>query len=71
MVEAISAVVAWGFNELGLHRIEANPFAGNIPSRSLLLKLGFSYEGNLRERVYFRDHFEDQLSTLDYSKMNG
>jgi len=61
MIEAISAVLTWGFNELRLHRIEANPLAKNIPSRSLLLKLGFSYEGNLRQRVYFRGHFEDQL----------
>jgi len=61
MVEAVSAVLIWGFNELKLHRVEANPLAKNIPSRSLLLKLGFTYEGNLRERIYFRGHFEDQL----------
>ncbi|HXQ91702.1 MAG TPA: GNAT family protein [Nitrososphaerales archaeon] len=61
MVEAVSAVLTWGFNELKLHRVEANPLAKNIPSRSLLLKLGFTYEGNLRERIYFRGHFEDQL----------
>jgi len=60
MYEALSAVMDYGFNELGLHRIEANPLARNEPSRRLLLKLGFTYEGNLRQRVFFRDKFEDQ-----------
>lgn len=61
MAEAASAVVTFGFAELGLHRIEACPLSGNAPSQSLLLRLGFTYEGNLRERAFFRDHFEDQL----------
>ena len=60
MIEAISAILNYGFTELGLHRIEANPLAGNRASRNLLLKLGFTYEGNLRQRIFFRDHFEDQ-----------
>ncbi len=61
MIEAVSAILTWGFNELKLQRIEACPLAKNIPSKSLLLKLGFSYEGNLRQRVDFCDRFEDQL----------
>ncbi len=61
MAEAISTILSYGFTELGLHRIEGTPFAGNMPSRNLLLKLGFTYEGNLRQRHFFRDHFEDQL----------
>jgi ribosomal-protein-alanine N-acetyltransferase len=60
MAEAISAIVTYGFTKLGLHRIEANPLAGNVASRKLLLKLGFTYEGNLRQRVFFRDQFLDQ-----------
>src|ERR1700676_5011838 len=59
MAEAISAILTYGFTELGLHRIEANPGAENTPSRSLLLKLGFTFEGNLRQRYFFRGHFED------------
>jgi RimJ/RimL family protein N-acetyltransferase len=61
MAEALSAVLTYGFNELGLHRIEANPLAENEHSRNLLLKLGFKYEGNLRQRHFFHAHFEDQL----------
>jgi ribosomal-protein-alanine N-acetyltransferase len=60
MAEAISAILTYGFTKLGLHRIEANPSAGNTASRNLLLKLGFTHEGSLRQRIFFRDHFEDQ-----------
>jgi ribosomal-protein-alanine N-acetyltransferase len=58
--EAIRAIIAHGFTTLGFHRIEANPLAANTSSRNLLFKLGFTYEGNLRERVSFRGCFEDQ-----------
>jgi len=60
MAEAVSAIMTYGFTELGLHRIEANPLARNTSSRNLLIKLGFAYEGNLRQRVFFRNQFEDQ-----------
>lgn len=59
MPEAISAILTYGFSEMGLHRIEANPGAENTPSRSILLKLGFTFEGNLRQRYFFRGHYED------------
>lgn len=61
MSEAISSVLAFGFTDLGLHRIEANPLAENIASRNLLLKLGFKQEGVLRQRHFFRGRYEDQL----------
>ena len=58
--EAVSAVLTLGFTELELHRIEAVVDASNAPSRNLLLKLGFTFEGSLRERAFFRDHYEDE-----------
>lgn len=61
MSEAAAAVVAFGFKDLNLHRIEANPFAKNTASNRLLEKLGFTLEGNLRQRVYFRGEYLDQL----------
>lgn len=61
MAEAVSAILTYGFRKLGLHRIEANPLADNTPSERLLLKLGFTHEGTLRQRHFFRDHFADQL----------
>jgi len=60
MSEALPPVLAYGFDAMQLNRIEACPLAENAPSNALLLKLGFRYEGNLKERVYFRGHFADQ-----------
>jgi ribosomal-protein-alanine N-acetyltransferase len=60
MTEAMSAILTYGFTELGLHRIEAIIDIANERSKDLLLKLGFTYEGNLRQRYSFRDHFEDE-----------
>jgi ribosomal-protein-alanine N-acetyltransferase len=60
MTETMSAILAYGFTELGLHRVEAIIDIANERSKGLLLKLGFTYEGNLRQRYYFRDRFEDE-----------
>ena len=60
MAEAMSAILTYGFTELGLHRVEAIIDMANEPSKKLLLKLGFTYEGNLRQRYAFRDRFEDE-----------
>jgi ribosomal-protein-alanine N-acetyltransferase len=61
MTEALSEVLAYGFAEMGLHRIEANPLKINVGSRKLLLRLGFKEEGILRERHFFENRFEDQF----------
>lgn len=60
MTEAMSAVLTYGFTELGLHRIEAIIDIANESSKKLLLKLGFVYEGNLRQRYVFSNRFEDE-----------
>lgn len=60
MAEALGAILTYGFMELGLQRIEAIIDEANARSKGLLLKLGFSYEGRLRQRYYFRGHFEDE-----------
>src|SRR6266699_3747057 len=60
MNEAMSAILTYGFTELGLHRVEAIIDIANERSQGLLLKLGFTYEGNLRQRYFFRDRFEDE-----------
>ena len=60
MTEAMSAILTFGFSELELHRVEAIIDIANERSKGLLLKLGFTYEGNLRQRFPFRGHFEDE-----------
>jgi ribosomal-protein-alanine N-acetyltransferase len=60
MSEAVSSVLTYGFTELSLHRIEAIIDIENERSKGVLLKLGFTYEGNLRQRYPFRDRFDDE-----------
>ena len=66
--EALAPVLAYGFEGMGLNRIEACPLAENGPSNRVLLKLGFRLEGTLRQRVQFRGRFLDQHY---YSLLNG
>lgn len=60
MREAMAAVLTYGFDDLEVHRIEAVIDIMNERSKELLLKLGFSYEGNLRQRFYMQGRFEDE-----------
>ena len=60
MTEAMSAILTFAFSELGLHRVEAVIDIANDRSKGLLLKLGFTYEGNLRQRFPFRGQFLDE-----------
>ena len=60
IAEALPAMLTYGFSELGLHRIEANVGADNLPSQNVLRKLGFAHEGILRQRYIFHGQCEDQ-----------
>jgi ribosomal-protein-alanine N-acetyltransferase len=48
MTEALNAIIAFGFTEMGLHRIDAVVLPANTASVRLLDKLGFLNEGLLR-----------------------
>jgi ribosomal-protein-alanine N-acetyltransferase len=61
MREALGAIIAYAFSETALRRIEAVVNGGNESSKSLLLALGFSPEGTLRQRFYFAQHYWDEL----------
>lgn len=45
MSEAVTALVQYAFTELDLSRVEAACLAKNAPSRGLLERCGFKYEG--------------------------
>jgi [ribosomal protein S5]-alanine N-acetyltransferase len=61
MSEVLPTVISYGFKELGLNRIEATPLAKNSKSSKVLVKLGFTHEGTLRQRVYFQSGYEDLM----------
>jgi ribosomal-protein-alanine N-acetyltransferase len=60
MREALSLVLTTAFDEMGLHRLEANIQPGNARSRALAQGLGFRQEGfsprYLRIGGEWRDH---------------
>ena len=47
--EAVQKVIQFGFDEMDLHRIEAQIETGNNASKRVMKKLFFSYEGTLRD----------------------
>lgn len=59
MTEALQAVLDFGFNELGLHRIQALVADYNTPSIKLLLHYGFTKEGTMREDYVEKGIHED------------
>jgi len=46
--EAVAAVCAWGFSSCGVQRLEWYAEVGNVPSRRVAEKVGFTIEGTLR-----------------------
>ncbi len=58
-LEALLAVLKFGFEHLKLNRIEARHMEGNEPSRRVMEKAGMTYEGTLRSALYVRDEYKN------------
>jgi [ribosomal protein S5]-alanine N-acetyltransferase len=59
--EAIKKVVEYAFNELNLHRIEANIMPRNIASIKVVEKLGFTCEGISKKYLQINGVWEDHM----------
>lgn len=59
--EAASALIAYGFRELGLHRIYAKCHPDNIGSAQVMRKVGMTYEGIMRQHVRWKGQWRDSL----------
>ena len=66
--EAARAMAAFGFGELGLHRLQSNCVADNTASARVLEKLGMRREGRLREAQWYKGRWWD---TLLYGLLEG
>ena len=55
--EAVRRVLEFGFDELGLHRIEAHFMEGNDASRRLMERVGMTFEGYARESMRIKGRF--------------
>ena len=59
--EAVKGVLRYLFDELNFHRVQAWVYEPNKASQELLKKLGFQYEGAMRERCLWGDERVDDL----------
>ena len=63
MREALSAVVDFGFRDVGLHRIEANHQPQNLRSAALLRRVGFEIQGYARDYLFIGGAWRDHVLT--------
>jgi ribosomal-protein-alanine N-acetyltransferase len=61
MTAALPLVLDFSFNRLRLHRVEAACLPTNVPSRSLLLRTGFTEEGYARRYLLIDGKWQDHL----------
>ena len=59
MTEALKAVMRLSFEELQVHRVEAQHETSNPASGRVMLKCGMRHEGTLRGRIYNKGRFVD------------
>ncbi|WP_254762841.1 GNAT family N-acetyltransferase [Natrinema marinum] len=57
--DAVERILEYGFDQLGLHRIEARVFELNEPSRGLLESVGFTQEGVHRDVEFIDGAYQD------------
>ncbi len=67
MTEAVNALSEYAFEELGFHRIFAEPYSTNTASVRVLQKSGFVLEGILRANVFKDERIFDQFL---YARLN-
>lgn len=58
---ALRALLAFAFDALGLHRLEADVDPRNAASIRVLERLGFRHEGHLRERWHLQGEVQDAV----------
>ena len=56
--EMTGAVIDYGFEKIGLHRVEIDCRTANEASRRVIEKCGLTCEGVFRDFFWRRDHFE-------------
>jgi ribosomal-protein-alanine N-acetyltransferase len=59
MREALDAILAYGFTEMGLHRIQAETHPDNAASIGLAARFGFRFEGVHRGQAFWSGRFHD------------
>jgi len=58
-LEAVAAILQFGWEAMGLHSVEAKVAPANRGAIALLEHLGFSKEAHFKDRIRFNDTFSD------------
>jgi ribosomal-protein-alanine N-acetyltransferase len=64
ITETVKAITAYGFDTVGFNRIQVGCRHVNLPSKRVIEKCGFTYEGALRQ---YRNHLGEFHDKLCYS----
>lgn len=67
-LEAVKAIVSFGFEKMNLHTIEAVVSPANRGAIYLLESLGFEKEAHFKERVYFDGTYSDMTVYTIFSR---
>jgi ribosomal-protein-alanine N-acetyltransferase len=59
--EATKAVIAYGFDKINLHKVQICTKTINKPSKRVIEKCGFTYEGTLRDYFYMNNEYIGRL----------
>lgn len=59
--EACKAVINYGFKNIHLHKVQICHNSINMPSKKVIEKCGFHYDGTLRDYFYINGQYVDRL----------
>jgi len=59
MTKVVYVLTGYGFRDLKLNRIDIRAATGNLKSRAIPERLGYTFEGQLREAEWLYDHYVD------------
>ena len=59
--ETTKALIKYGFEQIELHKVQVCVRPVNLPSKGVIEKCGFKYEGTLRDYFFKDDHYEDRM----------
>ena len=61
ITEAVRRILQYGFDEINLHKVQICHKSINEPSRRVIEKCGFTYEGTLRDFFFMDGRYVDRL----------